>query len=166
LEFAAVKLAGSDELKRCAMKSALRLSAQLHHNKITNRTVSGRVVVLYLSMRKFPVIIRIVIVGLLIGGYGAMYAGSILHDLGHNVTATQHADKHHDSRLAITSASDASHLEVSCFFCSHAPVVSEDLVVEQNWTPSIAMLAPPTEQSSSVLFLSIPLLELRGPPAV
>lgn len=115
-------------------------------------------------MSALPNYLRLLICSLLIGGYGAMYAGSVLHDLGHTAAAFAHSEKHHDHPLAISSQSSDAHLEVTCFFCTHAPVISTDHVVEQIWTPASATLAPPLDLPGAIHFVSIPLSELRGPP--
>jgi hypothetical protein len=117
-------------------------------------------------MRQLPNIVRLLICSLLIGGYGAMYAGSVMHDLGHSVQSSEHAEKHHDHNQGISDSASEKHLEVNCFFCTHAPVVSSEITAEQIWTPAIASLAPPTESAEVVHTTSIPLPELRGPPAV
>ena len=115
-------------------------------------------------MRQIPAMLRLLLCSLLIGGYGAMYAGSVLHDLGHSVEAAQHSAKHCDHTQAVAGDEHESHLEVPCFFCTHAPVISSDLVVEQTWTPAIAALAPPAECAFAVHSPSRTLPSLRGPP--
>jgi hypothetical protein len=115
-------------------------------------------------MRKIPNIIRLLICSLLIGGYGAMYAGSVVHDLGHMGERALHAQAHSDSALA--AHDEASHLEVSCFFCSHGPVLAASNTIEQAWTLDVSPLVPPFEIVRSLHSSSVSLRELRGPPAV
>jgi hypothetical protein len=117
-------------------------------------------------MRQLPNIVRLLVCSLLIGGYGAMYAGSVLHDLGHSVESSKHAEEHQAHTLTIGDDEHEHHLEVNCFFCTHAPVVSSEITVEQIWTPAVASLAPPTQFAEVVHTTSIPLPELRGPPTV
>ena len=115
-------------------------------------------------MRKLRSILHLLIVTLLIGGYGAMYAGSIVHDLGHMSEHAALADKHTGCDHTFDTSGDEKHLEVSCFFCSHAPVVSHELSTDPNWTLDLASLEPPTERSSVALSRSQELPSLRGPP--
>jgi hypothetical protein len=133
-------------------------------------------------MRQLPNFVRLLICSLLIGGYGAMYAGSVLHELCHTVQASHsshgdHAeaerdasasDDHNDngcdhSASTIREASEP-HSDVACFFCTHSPVISADLVVEQTWTPAVASLAPPAERTLGVHSSAHFFPSLRGPP--
>lgn len=117
-------------------------------------------------MRKLTSYLQLVIVSLLIGGYGSMYAGSMAHDLGHMTEHAKLVDKHVDASAAsYASHEEEKHLEVSCFFCSHAPVLSYAPVVEQVWTPCAAAQAPPIEHPASLESRSLELPSLRGPPA-
>lgn len=110
-------------------------------------------------------ILRVLLCTLLMVGYGGMYAGSILHDLGHGTEETHHCDSHDEATVA-TPSSDDDHSGVTCFFCSHSQVVTDDVTPQQIWTLSTASLAPPLESESTPRSVSVLLSELRGPPAV
>jgi hypothetical protein len=116
-------------------------------------------------MREIPTIIRLLICSLLLGGYGAMYAGSITHDLGHMAETLQHSEAHESCDYAVAGHDEETHIEVNCFFCSHGPVLAASNTPEQVWTRVAASLAPPVEVAPSLHSSSISLRELRGPPA-
>jgi hypothetical protein len=114
-------------------------------------------------MSRILTILRAALCALLMAGYGGMYCGSILHDLGHEFSASETHDCG-EQHLAITESHDGDHVDVTCFFCSHSQVISDDLVVEQNWTPAVASLAPPVNSVRAPHTSSLDLPSLRGPP--
>jgi hypothetical protein len=116
-------------------------------------------------MRELPTFLRLLICGLLLGGYGAMYAGSVKHDLGHLVEKAHDAEMHHSCDHAVATHDDATHLEIDCFFCSHGPVLAASHTTEQVWTLAVESLALPFEVARTLHTSSVSLRELRGPPA-
>ena len=151
----------ANDSKSCAIWTQVRTNA------VDSRTVIANSAVLHLLMRKLSSYLQLVIVSLLIGGYVSMYAGSIAHDLGHLTEHVKLADKHgeHDSCADVYSShAEEKHIEVSCFFCSHAPVLANAPIVEQTWTLSVAAEAPPLVHSALLESRSLDHPSLRGPP--